>query len=485
MNSSLKHRVFGIAVTAIHFITACVFVIILASTALLTPQLIILLSVVLLAFSAGVLALVWDSRKRAKTVIGTILALLSMAVQILGVYYINAGVSALEEITVPSTEYAEISVFVEQNDPASELTDAKGYTFGILEVLDREATDSAVEKLSKLLKAQIKTVEYPGLGELLDALLNTGEVNAVIFNKSFLDILEDTEGHENDITRLRELYTVKVEPSSSDEEIKQPIVDEPKDYFTVYITGIDGYGGLSRRSRSDVNILATVNTKTGQILLVSTPRDYYVPLSISGGIPDKLTHAGIYGTKVSRDTISLLYDIPIDYYFKVNFQGFKNIIDALGGVTVYSEYAFKTGKYSFTKGDNFMDGETALAFSRERKSLAGGDRQRGKNQMAVIKGVIKKAIGPALLANYSEVLEGVKGSFETDMPYEEISKLVQNQLKNGTSWNIVSYSADGTGASKKPYSLSTRAYVMVPDRTTVDHAKELIRQVQDGEVPTP
>ena len=241
---------------------------------------------------------------------------------------------------------------------------------------------------------------------------------------------------------------------------------------------------ITRRSRSDVNIIATVNTKTGQVLLVSTPRDFYVPLSISDGIPDKLTHAGIYGIEVSRDTLAMLYDTDIDYYFRVNFDGFKEIIDALGGITVNSEYAFKSGSYQFKKGDNEVDGKAALSFARNRYAFASGDRQRGKNQMAVIKGVINTATGPAILKNYKSILDGLEGSFDTNMPYTTITKLIQNQLKEGTKWNVVTYSANGTGASKKPYSLSTNAYVMIPDQSTVDHAKELINRVKNGKILT-
>lgn len=251
--------------------------------------------------------------------------------------------------------------------------------------------------------------------------------------------------------------------------------------YTILISGIDNRGGIVAKSRSDVNIIATVNTATRQILLVSTPRDYFVPLSISNGVPDKLTHAGIYGISVCMDTLGMLYDIDINNYIRLNFDGFIKIIDALGGITVNSEYDFDTDAHHFDKGENVVDGEAALAFARERYAFASGDRQRGKNQMAVIKGVIDKILSPELLKNYSSILSSVEGCFETNLSYDEIASLCQQQLSEGGSWNVVSYSVDGTGDSQQPYSMNQYAYVMVPDDTTVDHAKELMAKVRGGE----
>ena len=220
------------------------------------------------------------------------------------------------------------------------------------------------------------------------------------------------------------------------------------------------------------------------MLLVSTPRDYFVPLSISGGQRDKLTHAGIYGINVCMDTLGMLYNEDVNYYFRINFAGFEQLINALGGVTVYSDYDFdsknETG-YHFNQGENYLNGEQALVFSRERYAFKEGDRQRGKNQMAVIKGVINKALSPELLKNYSSVLSSIQGCFETNISYEEIARLLQQQLNNGGDWNIVSYSVNGTGDTQKPYSMSQKAYVMIPDESTVQKAEAMMKKVRDGE----
>lgn len=225
-----------------------------------------------------------------------------------------------------------------------------------------------------------------------------------------------------------------------------------------------------------------MNPNTRQIVLVSTPRDFFVPLSISVGVPDKLTHAGIYGVQVSMDTLGMLYEIPVDYYFRVNFNGFEDIIDALGGITVYSAYEFGSGVNYFHEGMNEVNGSRALAFARNRYAFASGDRQRGKNQMEVIKGVIHKCMSPAILTGYMDILNAVEGSFETSVPYDKIAELIRRQLSEGGEWNIMSVSADGSNGSEIPYSMSQYAYVMYPDMDTVNHARELIAKVRAGKI---
>ncbi len=250
------------------------------------------------------------------------------------------------------------------------------------------------------------------------------------------------------------------------------------DVVTIYLGGSDTREEtLSDQTRNDVNIIARVNTATHEVLLVFTPRDYYVPLSISNGVPDKLTHAGIYGVQVSVDTLAMLYDIDIDYYFHINFTGFVDIIDALGGIEVESEYEFEAGGYHFTEGINQLDGEAALVFCRERYAFPTGDRQRGRNQLAVIEAIIEKATSPSILNSLPSILESAKGCVDTNIPYDFMLKLILEQLAGNADWNITTYSVDGTGDSQIPYSMNTYAYVMIPDTSTVEHAKELFREI--------
>lgn len=481
VKEKLRYHWIGIIAASVTFIGSIVLIVSILRAALLSGLLVFIASLIFALFVATILALAWDRRHLPRTIIAIVMAVITLFVQCMGVYYVSVGRSTLEKITTPAIDYNEIGVYVRKDDAAKTLSDVSKYKFGILDVQDRKSTDYAIEEISKKLSKDITYDEFSGIEDLMDALLKDKSVDCIVINKGMLELLEETENHSQDAKKVKEIYSVRIENKNTADST--PSTDD--EIFTVFISGIDSRGGLSRRSRSDVNILATVNAKTGQILLVSTPRDYYVPLSISNGVPDKLTHAGIYGIDVSCDTIEMIYDIEIDYYFRVNFSGFEKIINALGGIKVNSEVAFNDGKHTFKKGENYLNGEEALAFARNRYSVKGGDRQRGKNQMAVIKGVIDKAISPAILLNYKDTLDGMAGSFETNMPYDTLAKLIRNQINVGTKWNVVSYSVNGKGASRKVYSLSGKAYVMIPDETTIEHAKELIKQVKDGGVPKP
>ena len=220
------------------------------------------------------------------------------------------------------------------------------------------------------------------------------------------------------------------------------------------------------------------------MLLVTTPRDYYVPLSISGGSRDKLTHGGIYGIEVSKDTLSLLYDTEIDYYFRINFSGVERVVNALGGITVYNDYDFSTftGQY-YPAGEITLTGENVMAFARDRK-MSGGEEARGKRQMKVIEGCINKAMSPEILTKYTQLLDSVSDCIVMNVPSSEISGIVRQQLENGGDWNITRYAVTGWGDSQQPWSMSQYAYVMWPDEDTVQKAKDLMQAVRDGEIIT-
>ena len=251
------------------------------------------------------------------------------------------------------------------------------------------------------------------------------------------------------------------------------ITDSP---FVLYVSGNDSEGELKANGRSDVNMLIAVNPQTGKILLVNTPRDYYVNLPGIGEL-DKLTHAGIYGVDESMKTLAELYGIPIQYYVKLNFTGFEEIIDALGGVTVESDVDFTVANWHYVVGENDLSGIEALAFARERYSFTTGDRQRGKNQQAVIRGVVKKVCSPAILTNYLDLLHAAEGTVETNMAMKDITALVKYQLDKGINWDIESISADGTGDQKYCYSAGGSGYVMMPDQASVDAVKANLNEI--------
>lgn len=480
----------GAVITIIVIMLSVVFMGLLAMTKMVPTIYMLIIGIVLAVIAAIIWLLVWHTRYTGRFIGGTVLAVIMIAILAFGGFYINKTRSAISNISGETTEVTQMAVYVKSDDAADSVEATVGYTYGILSSLDRENTDGAVAHLNSQFGTEVQTKEYAGLTELADGILN-GEVNAMLLNSGYLSVYEDMDGYTDFSTKIKEVGTVDVESTIQSAEESTPI--EPittangGKVYTIYLSGIDTRGEMTAKSRSDVNIIATVNTDTYEILLVSTPRDYFVPLSISGGAPDKLTHAGIYGIDVCMDTLGMLYDIDINYYFRINFGGFVKVIDALGGITVNSDYDFDSKNilgYHFNKGENYVNGEQALIFARERYAFQEGDRQRGKNQMEVIRGVVKKALSPEILTSYSSILSSLDGCFGTNITYEEIAQILQQQLTNGGDWTIVSYSVDGTGATEKPYSMSQKAYVMVPNYDTVNKAKSLMEKVRNGEVVT-
>lgn len=262
----------------------------------------------------------------------------------------------------------------------------------------------------------------------------------------------------------------------------QPGELETGDTFNVYISGIDTYGDLSQVSRSDVNIIASVNLKTGKVLLTSVPRDTY--LKIAGGGKnkyDKLTHAGIYGVNSSIRTLEKFLDIDVSYYARVNFTSMQKIIDAIGGVDVYNEedFTFRLTGEKFPKGDLHLNGEDALKFVRERYSLADGDNARGRNQEKVVSAMIKKMTSPTTLLNFDKILEVLNESVNTNMSTETMMDLVNVQIFSHTDFDIQTQEVEGEGKMGLPsFAMpDNRLYMMVPFDESVDKVKENIQDI--------
>ena len=491
-----QDRMPGIILTILLFVAEIAFTVLLLYTNLLSAKYIGIVFAVLLVLLLIDHLLIRKFRKQIRLWIGIILMVIILAILGIASFYIYKTVSALDDITGVNKEITEINVYVKQDDAAQSLMDAASYSFGILADLDRENTDTALQQMASETGGEVSTKEYSSLTELADGLLK-GDCQAIVLNRAYLDVFDEIDNYASFSSQIREIASEQVEKlverntpapvqtdvqaeDSSDTTQDVAVTDQ---IYTIFVSGIDTRGDITASSRSDVNIVLTVNARTKQVLMISTPRDYYVPLSISNGVPDKLTHAGIYGINVCMDTLNMLYDTDINYYFRLNFAGFVQIIDALGGITVDSDYDFTTQNssgYHFTKGPNQVNGDQALAFCRERYAFSAGDRQRGKDQMKVIQGVINKATSPDILKNYLSLLDSLSGCFETNIPYDVITSLVKQQLDEGGSWQVLSYSVDGTGDTQKPYSMSQKAYVMVPDQTTVDKAKTLMQKVRQG-----
>lgn len=362
-------------------------------------------------------------------------------------------------------------VVVRADDPAETITDAKDYLFGRLTSIDQENTDKMIDEIRDNVGQEISILQYDTVQEEGQALLD-GEIEAAIYNEAYASVIEETiEGYSDKIKILHN-YGIKTKIEvEEDRSVEKP--------FNVYISGIDVSGPITTSSRSDVNIIMSVNPKTKKILLTTTPRDYYVEIpEVSGGQRDKLTHAGIYGVDRSMATLEDLYGIDITYYARVNFTSLIKIVDALGGVDVNSEYAFSAGGYSFSKGMNHMDGKKALAFSRERHSFSDGDNQRGKNQEAVLAAIIQKAASPAILTSANQILGSIGDSVETNMTHDEMAQLINMQLSSGGAWGVESQAATGRGDTQPCFSSgSQKLYVMWPNEAIVEDLSRKMEQV--------
>ena len=463
------------AITGVYTISALVLLVLLFTAKLLPTSYLVAVVLILAAIGLLVFSLTKYKKKKVLFTIGAILAVIGLVINSFGSFYLYRTVDTLRAMSGVDVERHSVTFYALADSEAENLSDLQNGTFGILTALDRENTDDALANVEKEDGFALATMEYDSLTALADALLNH-EVDGIAMNEAYLGIYEETEGYQEFPNQIKVISTEIVE-----REVEQ-VSAADKEVFTVLISGSDTRGQyLDVSGRSDVNILAVVNRETHQILLVSTPRDYYVELAIPGvtGAMDKLTHAGIYGMDCSMNTIGNLYGVTVDYYFRINFTGFVDIINALGGIEVNSEMAFTSiNGYYFNQGINYLNGDQALAYARERYAFVEGDRMRGKHQMDVIQAVLNKAMSPSILNNYTNILNSVQGCIDMSIPYDLLAGIVNDQLSNNTAWSIESMSANGTGTYSSTYSMGAQQlYVMIPDQTTVDAAKTRINQV--------
>lgn len=466
----------------------------LLTTGVLTQKLTLLLLSVLAGLNVlfAVTQLPRWRNKLWKLVLGLVALVLSA-----GMIYATVATNAVLETLshVSSTGSVKtVVVRVRENDSAQEIGDTFGYTYGYLAQTDTDTTDALLTHLKEGL-GQVKTKSYDTPTALADALYNR-EVDAVILGKGMVSTLKQTDGYKDFTSRTREIYTYDVTHESDTIAPNANISRQP---FVVYCSGTDErISDTLLNTRSDANILAVVNPSTHKILLVNIPRDYYLPLPFNGEM-DKLTHFSVYSDKGMDEPIealNTLLGVKADYYARVNFSGLMDIVDALGGIDVTSPVDFTTvamempnengdGGYhdeafTFTEGVNHLNGREALAFSRERSAFAQGDVQRGRNQMAVLQAIIDKATSPAILSGYQDVLKAVSGSVLTNMPQQDILKLVKLQLEDKVDWDISTYTLSGTTDMQDCFTTGFPLSVLVPDESSVAAARRMIRELING-----
>ena len=415
-------------------------------------------------------------KAKKSTLVTTIILVVFSLISLVGVF----GFKQMIDITNRMNQTAafsevEMSIVVPKDSDikdVNQLTTVQAPT-----KVDKNNVDTLMSALKKDKKVDVKVDDVASYQEAYDNL-KSGKSKAMVLSGSYASLLESVDS--NYASNLKTIYTYKIKKKNSN-SAKQ--VDSK--VFNIYISGIDTYGSISTVSRSDVNIIMTVNMNTHKILLTTTPRDAYVKIPGGGADQyDKLTHAGIYGVETSEQTLENLYGIKIDYYARINFTSFLKLIDQLGGVTVHNDQAFTSlhGKFDFPVGDIQMNSEQALGFVRERYSLDGGDNDRGKNQEKVISAIVNKLASLNSVSNFTSIVNNLQDSVQTNMSLDTINALANTQLDSGSKFTVTSQAVTGTGSTGQLTSYAmpnSSLYMMKLDDSSVASASQAIKNLME------
>jgi len=386
------------------------------------------------------------------------------------IYSLNNTLDVLEDAFLMQAEVTNYYVVVLKNSNFEEISDLENKNLLYLNNTDSKVIDS--------FKLNLNFLEEENIDELKNKLFNE-EVEAIIVSDIILNKYEDDDSEFNE--KIRVLETISITKEIEDITKRVSIKNTP---FNVLISGIDTYGDININSRNDVNMIATINPNTNQILLTSIPRDYYVKLHGLEGYNDKLTHASYYGINTVVKTIEDLMDISINYYVKVNFTTVVDLVDKIGGIEVYSDRYLYLKGCNIKYGMNTLDGKCALAFSRERMSYEDGDKHRGRNQQAVIEAIFKKiASGTTIISEYNDIISSLNGKFTTNMDLKEVSGFIKHELSDLGKYKFLSNQVDGYGSLGKTYSYPYQdLWIMIPYENTIEEAKTLINKVLNNEI---
>lgn len=411
---------------------------------------------------------------KSKLKIGTdIFSVLFSIVFCIGINYLYNTNDFFNKITDSKYQVENYYVVVLDNGTYNNIKDLKNDNMGIFV----SNTDSYKEAREKLLdKVKTKNKDYDDANSLAKDLLKEN-VDAMFISETYKIALDEEIDNFKNSTKILDTISIKTKNKDIVKDVK--VTKEP---FNIFVSGIDTYGKISNVSRSDVNMIVTVNPNTHEILLTSIPRDYYVQLNGTTGLKDKLTHAGIYGVDKSVKTLEDLFGIEINYYVRVNFTTLIDIVDVIGGIDVYSDATFvpwTDRTIKINKGMVHMNGKTALAFSRERHAYREGDRHRVKNQQDVITAIMNKILSSkTIISKYNSLLNTLDGSFQTNMDTKDLTSLIKKQLNDMPKWTITSQSVNGSDSSNYTYSYpKQKLYVMIPDMSTVNEATTKINEV--------
>lgn len=476
-----KKNTFGYLLIILQAIVSVFLLISLTWLGMLPMKYITLAGLVLLCL--WLVCVLTQVNRKKSGILGKVYGIFMIAGLSVGVFYIAKTTNLIGQISGNAFKTEKVVVAVLDSDPAEKLEDAAEYQFGIQFDKGADTMESALATISEELGQDVETIQYDNLKEQAEALYS-GEVQAIVYNTAYSNVIESELEEYGEKARV--IYSTQAKVSLNvSQGTDDSLTTKP---FTMYISGLDVYEDtVDQGQRSDVNIIAVVNPKTHQILLVTTPRDYYVTIpGVSEGMYDKLTHAGSYGIDTSMATLGELYETEINYYAQLNFTALIEIVDILGGLDVESEYAFTTSEDSgyvmdVQKGKNHFNGVQALAFARERQNVEGGDLQRGKDQQAVITAMIKKMLSPTMLLKANSILETVGRNVETNVSQEQINALIRYQLSKNPQWSILSLSAEGETGEDACYSAGGEILsVVYQDEESIRRIIEQANIVEEG-----
>ena len=436
--------------------------------------LIIFTLIILLGFSITLISIKVKDKK-VNIMLNIILLLLIVGSIVLSYYIIKTDnfFSSLEEVKEEQLYY----VVVKKNSDYKKLDDLNDKKMAIF-----ENQSNNYKKVLNEVKDSIKVKDkkYTNVNTIVKDLLD-GNVDSLLINSNNKVLLDENVKSFKDNTKVIAKLSIKLskqeDKKEDSEEKSEKVTDNGS--FNVLISGIDTYGSINRVSRSDVNIVVTVNPNTHKILLTSIQRDMYVQLHGTTGTKDKLTHAGIYGINMSRQTIEDFLDIDIPYYVRVNFDSVIKLVDTIGGVDIYNDVAFRGGSRYFEQGNIHLNGKQALEYARERKKMPNGDWTRGEHQKVIITAIINKiANSKELLTNYGDILNNSKDLIQTNIPTDVIKKFVKDQIDSMSPWNITSTFVGGAGSDyRETYSMpGMNLYITYPDENSV---KNVSKQIKD------
>ncbi|MBY5033798.1 LCP family protein [Streptococcus gallolyticus] len=438
-------------------------------------QLHVIVPIVLLL--VWLLALIAILKKKVKVLTAVCLVLFLLGVTGLIFTYKSAADLTQKFNSTASYSEIEMSVVVAKDSTVNNLSELSEVQSPLAS--DRDNIEALLGKARLEKNVNLTPVETASYQSAYETIM-ADKSKAMVLNSAYSSLLELNDADY--VSKIKTLYTYKISKKVS---VKKSS-DKQKDpnVFNIYISGIDTYGSISTVSRSDVNIIMTVNMDTHKVLLTTTPRDSYVKIPDGGGNQyDKLTHAGVYGVETSMKTLENLYGIDIDYYARINFTSFMKLIDAVGGVEVNNPTAFTAGGQTFEAGTIQLDSASALRFVRERYSLAGGDHDRGRNQERVIAALIKKLASFQSLTNISDVVTSLQDSVQTNMSLDSMMTIANAQLSLGGQFAVTSQDVTGAGSTGElpSYAMPGYAlYMLSLDQASIDTAKAAINSTMEG-----